>query len=434
MKSTTATFFLLSCLTACSLAQHNSLNSVDIPLFVNTPNNAWQIGADNPDSAIVLTGDSARVPNVAGSSAPNSDVTVTRSQKNSAGDALTFRWKDTWRAGLTFTSATPIDLRAYTNGVVAFDFKVDELAKGGVAFKLKCGKGCERQVPYLLPARGLIAKGWQQLAVPVQCFMHEGDDPRALTTPFAIETGGEGQVAIANLRIKAKGSANVTCRDYREASVTPEPLNEWWSLDWWMPRHEKKLQDIKSRQIDLVFIGDSITEGWEKSGAPVWDRFYAKRNAIALGFGGDRTENVLWRLQHGEVDGIHPKVVVMMLGTNNTGHRYEVPELITKGIARDLKELRQRLPNSKILLLAIFPRDEKPDGSARVNNEKVNAQIANLADNRHIFFLNINKVFLDGQGILSRDIMPDLLHPNEKGYEIWARNMEPALKQLLDEK
>lgn len=431
MKSKITILFLLSALTACSQPQHASSRLADISLFVSQPNNSWQIGADNPDSSITLVGDSVRVPNLVGSSAPNSDVTVTRSDKSVSGDALTFSWKDTWRAGLTFTSLTPIDLRNYTAGVISFDFKVNELAKGGVAFKLKCGKDCERQVPYLLPARGLVGKGWQELAMPVQCFIHEGDDLSAVTMPFAIEAGGAGQVAIANLRLKAKGVANVNCVDYRQASVTPEPLNEWWSLDWWMPRHEKKLQDIKSRKIDLVFIGDSITEGWEKSGAPVWEKFYAKRNAIALGFGGDRTENVLWRLQHGEVDSIDPKVVVMMLGTNNTGLRHEAPELIAKGIKRDLDELRQRLPNSKILLLAIFPRDEKPDGGARLNNETVNAQLAAFADNQHIFFLDINKVFLDEQGVLAKDIMPDLLHPNEKGYNLWANAMEPTLQRLL---
>lgn len=434
MKTKITILLLLSALTACSQPQQASSKIADIPLFLGQSNNGWQIGADNPDSNITLIGNFAQVPNVAGSSAPNSDVTVTRSEKKSVGDALTFHWKDSWRAGLTFTNATPIDLRAYTNGVVTFDFKVDELAKGGVAFKLKCGKDCERQVPYLLPARGLIGKGWQELAVPVQCFIHEGDDLSAISMPFALETGGEGQVAIANLRIQASGKTNVSCVDYRQASVTPEPLNEWWSLDWWMPRHEKKLQDIKSRKIDLVFIGDSITEGWEKSGAPVWEKFYAKRNAIALGFGGDHTENILWRLQHGEVDGLNPKVAVLMFGTNNTGHRHEEPALIARGIKRDIDELQTRLPHTKILLLAIFPRDEKPDGGARVNNEKVNAQIASFADNQHIFFLNINKVFLDEQGVLSKNIMPDLLHPNEKGYEIWASNMEPTLKQLLGEK
>ena len=150
-----------------------------------------------------------------------------------------------------------------------------------------------------------------------------------------------------------------------------------------------------------------------------------------LGFGGDRTENVLWRLMHGEVDGIAPKVAVLMVGTNNTGHRQEDPATTAAGIKRDVEELRRRLPETKILLLAIFPRGEKADDPLRLINQKVNAIIAGLADNQHVYFLDIGKAFLTADGMLSTDIMPDLLHPNEKGYEIWARAIAPQLNRLL---
>ena len=405
--------------------------SPDIKLFVGKPSAQWQIAVENPDGNAVLTGASVTAPRLPESSAPNSDVSVQLSAKKAEQDALQFRWKDSWRAALTFTSEKPFDLRPYLGGVIAFDFKVDELAKGGVAFKMGCEKNCVRQIPFLLPARELAGKGWQQLAVPVSCFIHDGDDISAIHMPFALETGGAGQVAIANVKIKAVGKGNVSCADYKTLSVTPSMLNEWWAIDWWLPRHEKKLQEIKARPIDLVFIGDSITEGWEKSGVPVWNKYYGKRNAIALGFGGDRTENILWRLQHGEVEGLDPKVAVMMFGTNNTGHRHEDPELTARGIKRDLEELHQRLPHTKILLLAIFPRDEKPDGELRQINNRVNAIISGFADNKTVFFLDINKAFLDENGVLSKNIMPDLLHPNEQGYEIWASNMEPTLVQLL---
>ena len=405
--------------------------SHDVKLFVGKPNSQWQIAVENPDGKATLTAGSVNAPKIPESSAPNSEVTVQLSSKKLKDDALTFRWKDSWRAGLTFTSETPVDIRPYQKGVIAFDFKVDDLAKGGVAFKLSCGNNCERQVPFTLPARELAGKGWQQLALPVDCFIHDGDDLSAIKMPFALETGGTGQVAIANVKIKATGKGNVSCTDYKSVSVTPSMLNEWWSIDWWLPRHEKKLREIKTRPIDLVFIGDSITEGWEKSGVPVWEKYYGKRNALDLGFGGDRTENILWRLQHGEVEGLHPKVAVLMFGTNNTGHRHEAPELTARGIKRDLDELRQRLPQTKLLLLAIFPRDEKPDGELRQINNRINAIISGFADNKTVFFLDINKAFLDEKGVLSKNIMPDLLHPNEKGYEIWASNMEPTLAELL---
>ena len=181
----------------------------------------------------------------------------------------------------------------------------------------------------------------------------------------------------------------------------------------------------------LVFIGDSITEGWEKDGAPVWDQYYRRHDAIALGFGGDRTENVLWRLLHGEVDGIAPKVAVLMFGTNNTGHRQDPAALTAQGIKRNIDELRRRLPDTRILLLAIFPRGEDPGDPLRRLNAEINALLPGLADGRHVFFLDINQAFLDQDGRLPKDVMPDLLHPNGKGYAIWARAMQPELERLM---
>ena len=123
-----------------------------------------------------------------------------------------------------------------------------------------------------------------------------------------------------------------------------------------------------------------------------------------------------------------------MFGTNNTGHRQEDPKTTAAGIKRNIDELQQRLPNTKILLLAIFPRDEKPDGQLRQINENINSIISTFADNKNVFFLDINKSFLDANGILSKNIMPDLLHPNEQGYEIWAKAMQPTLTKLLKSK
>ena len=152
---------------------------------------------------------------------------------------------------------------------------------------------------------------------------------------------------------------------------------------------------------------------------------------MALGFGGDRTENVLWRLQHGEIDGIAPKVAVLMIGTNNTGHRAENPETTAAGIKRLLGEIRQRLPKTRVLLLAVFPRGEKPDDFLRGINRRVNQLIAGYADGRDVHFLDIGAALLQPDGTLSKDVMPDLLHPNERGYEIWQRAMAPTLQKLM---
>lgn len=405
-----------------------------VNLYSAQANSSVRVVVESPVGQQTLEANSASVAKVAGSSAPNADVSVTKTDKAAVGDALTFAWKDSWRAALNFEATAPLDLREYmTNGVVNFDLNVIELAKGGLAFKSKCaGESCERKIPYLLEARDQIGKGWQHLSVPLKCFLQDGDDFSAVRLPFSLETGGEGKVAIANLNIQKSGTTNVNCPDYKTVAVTPSMLNEWWSISWWHPRHLQKLEEIKTRKnAQLIFIGDSITQGWERDGFNVWNRNYAKYNAIDLGFSGDRTENVLWRLLQGEVEGLNPKVAVLMFGTNNTGHRQEKPELTAAAIKRDIEELQKRLPNTKILLLAIFPRDEKPDGELRQINTKINAIISTFADNKKVYFLDINKSFLDENGILSKDIMPDLLHPNEKGYEIWAKAMEPTLLKLL---
>lgn len=401
----------------------------DLNVYAGQPLASGSIVISDFDSAKTMTGAAAEIPK-----ADNGVVAVSKSAKAKKDDALTLNFNKAWYASLRMQGGKPVDLRPYLDkGVLALDLKVDELAEGGLSFRVKCGDQCERGVPYVIPARAAEGKGWQHLVMSASCFYHEGDDFSQITQPFELNGTGKGKVSIANVKYQLSGKPNVACPDYKTVSVTPDKLNESWSISWWTTRHEKKLADVKQlgKSAQVVFIGDSITEGWEKSGVPVWDRYYKPLNGIALGFGGDRTENVLWRVQHGEVDGLAPKVAVLMFGTNNTGHRQEDPKTTALGIKRNIEELQQRLPDTKILLLAIFPRGEKPDDNLRRINEQVNAIIAGYADNQKVFFLDIGKAFLQADGTLSRDIMPDLLHPNEKGYEIWAKAMAPTLQQLL---
>lgn len=405
----------------------------NIVLYKASPLKSWQVFIENYEQQQVLSGASAAL--------PKDDVKAQVTDKDVKKDALTFIWKDAWRAGMTLESGDPLDLSAHMKtGVLSLDLNIIELAKGGVSFKMECQKeGCDRIVPFTMTARELIGKGWKKIYVPLSCFKQEQDNFSATTMPFALEVGGAGEVAVANVQLLIQTPKDVTlatCPDYKTVSVTPGMLNEWWSIDWWLPRHEQKLADAKAikdkgGKIDLLFIGDSITQGWEKEGAAVWEKHYAQRNAFAIGFGGDRTENVLWRFQHGALENMSPKLVVMMIGTNNTGHRHENPATTAAGIKNLLNELQQRLPNAKVLLLAVFPRDAKPDGQLRQINNGVNALIKNYADNKKIFFADINSVFLTKEGVLPEAIMPDLLHPNEKGYELWAKALEPHLQKLL---
>lgn len=217
-------------------------------------------------------------------------------------------------------------------------------------------------------------------------------------------------------------------------AVTAEVQTAAWAVKWWQPRHDQKLADLKKMgKVDLLMIGDSITHGWEGHGKKVWDEHYSRRNAFNIGFSGDRTENVLWRLQHEAVKGIAPKLAVIMIGTNNTGHRQDPAEETAAGIKAIIAELQKQLPETKILLLAIFPRGAKPDDSLRKLNTSINEIIAGYDDGRKVFFLDINSEFLEDDGTLPKSVMPDLLHPREAGYATWAKAMEPSIAKLMGE-
>jgi len=197
-----------------------------------------------------------------------------------------------------------------------------------------------------------------------------------------------------------------------------------------MGRHLRINDRVSEGNVDLIFIGDSITSGWESRGPKVWDKFYGKRNAANLGIGGDRTQHVIWRLDNGNVRGISPKAAVVMIGTNNSGDN--TSEQIADGVTVIINQLRSKLPETKVLLLAIFPRGAKDDERRRVN-EKVNEIFSRLADGDHIHYLDIGPKFMSDDGELTRGMMPDLLHLTERGYEIWAESIEPSLSKLLGE-
>ena len=228
-----------------------------------------------------------------------------------------------------------------------------------------------------------------------------------------------------------------TWRDYPGVKTLPLSLtvaknSDPWALQWWQDRHDEKLaQKNKMKKIDVVLLGDSITHGWEKGGQPVFKKHFQGLKVLNLGFSGDRTEHVLWRLRNGAIEGISPKAVMMLIGTNNTGHRKESAEDTALGIKEIINELRARLPETKILLQAIFPRDESPDGEYRKQNDAINDIVKEFADDQYVFYTDINDVFLNDDGQLPKSIMPDALHPNRKGYELWADAIMPELKKLL---
>ncbi len=194
--------------------------------------------------------------------------------------------------------------------------------------------------------------------------------------------------------------------------------------------HESFVEIAKKERPKVVFLGDSITQGWNGQKA-LFEKEFGKYKAANFGIGGDRTQHVLWRVENGEFDGIKPKAVVLMIGTNNSGVGSDTPETIASGIEKIIKAIHQRTPETKILLLAIFPRGATNDKNpGRAKNTKVNEIIAKLDDGKKIHFLDIGKKFLTDDGTLSKDIMPDLLHLNAKGYQIWADAIREKLAEV----
>jgi lysophospholipase L1-like esterase len=218
-------------------------------------------------------------------------------------------------------------------------------------------------------------------------------------------------------------SAQQTATPIWNPATTPSPRNDW------IERHNGFVARARDGGIDVLFVGDSITDGWRNRGKAVWAERYEPLKSANFGIGGDKTEHVLWRLQNGELEGFKPKAAVLMIGTNNTPR--DSAAQIAEGVTAIVKEIRQRTPDTKILLLAIFPRAEKPDHPLRQKINAINPVIAKLHDGQHVFFLDINDKFLQPDGILPASIMPDFLHPYEEGYKIWGEAMAGKLAELL---
>ena len=216
------------------------------------------------------------------------------------------------------------------------------------------------------------------------------------------------------------------------SAVTPVPRDDERTARWWNSRHEAVNERLKKGNVDLLYIGDSITHGWENVGKDIWEKYYASRNAVNMGFGGDRTQHVLWRLDHSNFENISPKLAILMIGTNNSNGKDNTAEEIADGIITICQRLRTQFPKMKILMLAIFPRNPRP-GAQREKNAEASLLASRIADGKMIHYLDINEKFLTEEGELTKKIMPDFLHPNKTGYTIWAEAIEPKVAELMGE-
>jgi lysophospholipase L1-like esterase len=214
-----------------------------------------------------------------------------------------------------------------------------------------------------------------------------------------------------------------------EAVAQPAPRGAESALR----RFEMIKSAVSSQPYRVLFLGDSLTERFPQDAPLVWNAQMVPRMVLNAGVNGDRTEHLLWRLQHGNLGGPQPLVAVMLIGTNDltTGDNPRSPELVAEGIRANLLYLRQRLPGTRILLLGLLPRGGSPEARLRLGTVEVNRLIASCADNRSIFWADIGGALLDPDQRLSRDVAPDLLHFSPLGYERLAKRLTPEIDRLL---
>jgi lysophospholipase L1-like esterase len=242
-----------------------------------------------------------------------------------------------------------------------------------------------------------------------------------------------GALAAAALAALALTTAT-PAGDQKNPAATPSPRKDKkGDTDaGWVKRHEGFVALAKKGDVNVLFLGDSITDGWRfDKGKAAWEKYFASMKAANFGIGGDRTEHVLWRLQNGELDGIHPKVVVLMIGTNNVPGKGYSAEDIADGVKAIVKTIQEKSKDTKVLLLAVFPRDEKADTANRKKIAEVNKVISKLDDGgKTVLYMDIGQKFLQQDGTLTEEIMYDRLHLTNRGYEIWGDAIADTVRKL----
>lgn len=203
----------------------------------------------------------------------------------------------------------------------------------------------------------------------------------------------------------------------QSAALIPEPQN----AEWWKQRHAQKLEEIQRGDVELVLLGDSITQRWESNGGDAYDKITSQYRTLNLGYSGDRTQHVLWRLENGELDGIHPKRIVLLIGTNNLPPDRSTPEDTVEGIRQIVSMIRKKLPETVILIHSIFPRAQSGQDPIRKAVVSANEGITALAKEFNLMHVDIGEIFLLPEtGDINKELMPDCLHLSPAGYKKWA--------------
>ncbi len=211
----------------------------------------------------------------------------------------------------------------------------------------------------------------------------------------------------------------------QNTALIPAPFRE--------ERHADFLEIAKQGDIDCLLMGDSITDWWRRAGLAVYEENFGSLKCANFGIASDRTQGVLWRFENGELDGYTPKLMMLMIGTNNLRFRGppNTPEEVSMGIAAIVTRFRAKFPEAKVLLLGVFPRGAEPTAPLREPIRRINDIIAGLDDGEYVRFMDIGDRFLEPDGSISTEVMADGLHPTERGYEIWADAVMPTFTEML---
>jgi len=229
-------------------------------------------------------------------------------------------------------------------------------------------------------------------------------------------------------------------------AIVPVPKLEDDSYDWWN-RHSEILHIKDSINPEIILIGNSITHFWggvpllknkdgsirTPNGRKVWASLFSNYRVLNLGFGWDRTQNVLWRLDHGELDGLHPRTVIIHIGTNNTtgtrNARANTASEIVEGIGAICTRVRSKTPGAKIILMAVFPREQSPTHPRRILINEINKQLEVFVHEHNITFVDIGQMMLAQDGTFPKEMADDFCHPTEKGYQIWAESIRSFINE-----
>lgn len=212
--------------------------------------------------------------------------------------------------------------------------------------------------------------------------------------------------------------------------VALEPVHRLGE-EWWAQRHEACVELTRAGGINVAFLGDSITQGWEGAGKAAWDANFGSLGAVNFGFSGDRTEHVLWRLANGELIAAKPNVVVIMIGTNNLGHGSSNPAQTAMGVRAICDLIHKGSPSTKILLLGILPRGRTADDRLRVAVAEATQAFRDISNDKGVVFADTGYPFVWQSGNLKEHLMPDLLHLSAGGYEVWAKAIAPHVRAML---